>query len=369
MSLIVAIGTAVPPHKHSQVQLAQYMGELYKIDEEENRKLKLLYAKSAIDTRYSVLEEFSNTDNNHPFFANARFPKLNPSIDLRLEKYFQYALPLSVAAIKNTFTKDIAVSEVTHLITVSCTGMSAPGLDIELVNMLGLPNSTKRSSVNFMGCYAAIQALQQADYICRADVGAKVLVVCVELCTLHFQNENTMDNWVANSLFADGAAAVLVVSDEHVNSKKISGFKLEKFYTQIVADGHKDMAWQISAQGFLMTLSAYIPQLIAQNLTMFLTNILAGFNMEQQKISNWAIHPGGRKILDAVLAALALEPKDLQASYETLKNYGNMSSPTVLFVLNQILRKQNKFTNGQHTFALAFGPGLVMESVLLKYVC
>ena len=368
MSVVIAIGTAVPPYKHSQVHLAQYMGELNNLDEEENRKLKLLYAKSAIDTRYSVLDEFSKTDNKIHFFADARFPKLNPSIDLRLEKYFEFAAPLAASAIKNCFTTDVAIAEVTHLITVSCTGMSAPGLDIELVHLLGLSKSTKRSSVNFMGCYAAIQALQQADYISRADANAKVLVVCVELCTLHFQNENTMDNWVANSLFADGAAAVLVVSDEFVNSKNISGFRLEKFYTQIVADGHKDMAWQISSQGFLMTLSAYIPQLIAQNLSLFLTNTLDGLDIEKEQICNWAIHPGGRKILDAVIAELGLEPQDLQASYETLKNYGNMSSPTVLFVLKQILLKQNEFTKGQHTFAVAFGPGLVMESVLLKYV-
>ncbi len=368
MSVIISIGTAVPHYKNSQVQLAEYMSHMYGLQEEEKRKLKLLHAKSAIDTRYSVLSDFSDEENASNFFATAEFPEKAPTIDSRLEKYFHHAAPLAVEAIKDCLPSELTLSSITHLITVSCTGMSAPGMDVELIKLLGLSKDIKRSSINFMGCYAALHGLQQADYICRADANAKVLVVCVELCTLHFQSANTLDNWVANSLFSDGAAAVIITSDECAKKENISGFRLEKFYSQIISDGHKDMAWQISSKGFLMTLSAYIPQLIEQNLQQFLANTLEGMNVNEKQIVNWAIHPGGRKILDAVVAEIGLHSLDLEASYETLKNYGNMSSPTILFVLNNIFKQQNESSKEQHTFAVAFGPGLVMESVLLKYV-
>jgi len=368
MSVVISIGTAVPQHKHSQVQLAEYMSHMYGLQEDEKRKLKLLHAKSAIDIRYSVLSDFSEKEHASNFFATAQFPENSPTIDSRLEKYFHHAAPLAGEAIKDCITSDVPLSAITHLITVSCTGMSAPGIDVELIKILGLSKDIKRSSINFMGCYAALHGLQQADYICRADAGAKVLVVCVELCTLHFQSNNTLDNWVANSLFSDGAAAVIITSDEFVKRENISGFRLEKFHSQIISDGHKDMAWQISSKGFLMTLSAYIPQLIEQNLQQFLTNTLEGMNVDKDQISRWAIHPGGRKILDAVTQELALEDKELESAYETLRNYGNMSSPTILFVLKNIFKQQNESSKQQHTFAVAFGPGLVMESVLLKYV-
>lgn len=368
MSVIASIGTAVPLYKYNQSTLCEYMGAVSNLDAEAQRKLELLYAKSAIDNRYAVLPDFANANFEDNFFTNSSQHEISPSIDLRLEKYNEHAPLLALAAIAQCDFEKLSLSNITHLITVSCTGMSAPGLEITLIEKLGLRKNIKRSSINFMGCYAAIHGLQQADYICSADATATVLVVCVELCTLHFQHEPTTDNLVANSLFADGAAAAIVTSDSIAIEHSLQGFRLENFFSQIISDGSKDMAWQISERGFLMTLSAYIPKLIENNLEEFLNGALSELLLSKTHIANWAVHPGGRKILEAVASKLELKSEDLQSSYQTLRNYGNMSSPTILFVIKDILAKQNTANTEEYTFALAFGPGLVMESCLLKYV-
>lgn len=368
MSVIVTIGTAVPANKYSQEELCEYMGALSGNDDLQRKKLKMLYAKSAINSRHSVLSDFGAPNNPVGFFAGNSSDLQIPSIDERLDTYQQYAPQLAIQAINQCDFTKVSLDKVTHLITVSCTGMSAPGLEISIINELQLRKNIKRTSINFMGCYAALHGLQQAHYICSAETHATVLVVCVELCTLHFQHDLTPDNMMANCLFADGAAAVLVTTDQIAQRRNVSGLKLENFYSQIIADGYNDMAWKISAKGFLMTLSAYIPNLIALNLDDFLDDMLCEYSIEKDQISNWAIHPGGRKILDVLAKGLQLEKSDLGHSYDVLSRYGNMSSPTILFVLKEIMSAQQPDTNGQHIFALAFGPGLVVESCLLKYV-
>lgn len=368
MSIITSIGTAVPPFKYDQGTLCEFMGAVSNLDAVAQRKLEVLYAKSAIDTRYAALPDFANAALQDNFFAPTSKAEVSPSIDLRLEKYNEHAPKLALAAIHQCDFESLPLTTITHIITVSCTGMSAPGLEITLIEKLGLRKNIKRTSINFMGCYAAMHGLQQAHYICSADPSATVLVVCVELCTLHFQHEPTTDNLVANSLFADGAAAAIVTSDAIASKYQINGLRLENFFSQIITDGAKDMAWQISERGFLMTLSAYIPKLIEKNLKDFLNAALTDLSLVKAHISNWAIHPGGRKILEAVAMELGLNKEELDSSYQTLRNYGNMSSPTILFVIKDILTKQNTTNTNEYTFALAFGPGLVMESCLMKYV-
>jgi predicted naringenin-chalcone synthase len=234
--------------------------------------------------------------------------------------------------------------------------MSAPGLDLQVMELMGLPKNIYRTSVNFMGCYAAIHGLKIADAICRSEKDAKVMIVCTELCTLHFQKEPTVDSIASSLLFGDGAAAMLVTNNEY--NKK--GLKLDQFYSEVITKGKKDMAWELSSSGFLMTLSGFVPELLEEDFNPLVTRALEKANVERKEIAQWCIHPGGRRILDAIHRSLSFTNGDLKYSYETLKEVGNLSSATILFVLEKIM--SSGLTSGQKVFGAAFGPGLTMET-------
>ena len=267
---------------------------------------------------------------------------------------------LSARAIKNCLENQSGLSEITHLITVTCTGLSAPGLDLQLMELLDLPKNIFRTSVNFMGCYAAIHALKLADALCIADPDAKVLIVCTELCTLHFQQEATMDNITSSLLFGDGSAAVLVTGDRD----KSDGFPILGFYGEVMSKAKQDMSWELSSTGFKMTLSSYIPPLIEEDFEKLVTNALARHGIAQDQITHWSIHPGGRKILEGIEKSLSLPKEKLDTSYRILREYGNMSSPTILFVLKEILSSMD-IKQKQTIFGAAFGPGLTMETFIV----
>ncbi|MEO6915140.1 MAG: type III polyketide synthase, partial [Chitinophagaceae bacterium] len=270
-----------------------------------------------------------------------------------------YAAPLSVDAIRNCLEGHLPSEEITHLITVSCTGMSAPGLDLQVLELMDLPKNIFRTSVNFMGCYAAIHALKMADAFCSADPDAKVMIVCTELCTLHFQKEATSDNIASSLLFGDGSAAVLVTGDTHA----AQGMRLHNFYSEVVPRGKKDMAWELSSSGFLMTLSGYIPELIEEDFDSLVTRALEKKQIAREEIANWCIHPGGRRILDSIRKSLSLPENALDAGYKILQQYGNMSSPTILFVLKELMNEKKG-----KTFGAAFGPGLTMETFVAEHM-
>lgn len=272
-----------------------------------------------------------------------------------MEFYGIHAPKLAQEAAEQSL-KQIDKSDITHIITVTCTGLSAPGMEHELVQRLGLKNNTVRLAVNFVGCYAAFHALKMANDICLANTEAKVLVVCIELCSIHFQEDLNIDNLVANSLFADGAAAAII-------SNKAQGFKLRKFYTEVYPDGQRDMAWAVTAKGFLMKLSAYIPSLIEKAMAPLLSKALEHANLTKAEITHYAIHPGGRKILEAVQNSLELQKERLITSYNVLENYGNMSSPTILFVLLELMKINPK---SGLVFVAGFGPGLTLETAILE---
>ena len=271
--------------------------------------------------------------------------------------YNKHAAPLSVDAIRNCIENKIHPQEITHLITVSCTGMSAPGLDLQVMELMDLPKNIFRTSINFMGCYAAIHALKLADAICKSSPDAKVLIVCTELCTLHFQREPTIDNISSSLLFSDGSAAALITSDHN----DADGIRLNSFYSEVLPKGKKDMAWELSSTGFLMTLSGYIPNLIEEDFEMLTDRALQKNNLSKQNITHWCVHPGGKKILEAIHKSLSLTKGELDNSYDVLKEFGNMSSPTILFVLKKIFDKA-VFKKNNAIFGAAFGPGLTMET-------
>ncbi len=362
MSKIIAIGTAVPAFRHRQQDILEFMQAVYALSETDKRKLRFLYRQSAIDTRYSVIPDYSRPLPEWKFYPHSENLEPFPSLEQRMNWYQKYAAPLSVNAIRDCLEGHLRATEITHLITVSCTGMSAPGLDLQLMELLDLPKNTYRTSVNFMGCYAAVHALKIADAICAREKQARVLIVCTELCTLHFQREATIDNIASSLLFADGSAALLLTHDDH----PARGWQLRHFYGEVVPKGKKDMAWELSSSGFLMTLSGYVPDLIGEDFNELVDHALRGACITRQDITHWCVHPGGKKILEAIQQSLQLDDTALGTSYEILKEYGNMSSPTILFVMKRMmyqwLRGGKSSPPGQTVFGAAFGPGLTMET-------
>ncbi|MGV3657652.1 MAG: type III polyketide synthase [Chitinophagaceae bacterium] len=353
MSTIVSIGTAVPAYCHRQTDILQFMQGVFGMTEAEKRKLRFMYSQCGIAQRYSVLSDYSRPISEWKFYPPTENLEPFPTLEQRMAVFNKQAPLLSIDAIRNCLNGVAHDADITHLITVSCTGMSAPGLDLQVLELMDAPKNIMRTSVNFMGCYAAIHALKLAHAFCKSDSSAKVLIVCTELCTLHFQREPTLDNVMSSLLFADGAAAVLVTGDD--NSK---GLRIDDFYSEVVPKGKRDMAWELSSTGFLMQLSGYVPDLIEEDFDTVVMRSLQKRGWQKQDVSHWCIHPGGRRILEAVQQSVGLQKEQLLPSYHVLQQYGNMSSATVLFVLKELLHLKGK----RDVFGAAFGPGLTIET-------
>ncbi len=355
---ITSIGTAVPENKFLQADLAKWMHERF--DAEDTRIARIfqaLYGKTKIERRHSVLEDFYDNCPNPALFKHF---STEPKVEERLAIYDREAVILAENAINNCL-KDSDRNKITHLITVSCTGMSAPGIEIQLKKRLGLNQKTQTHAVNFVGCYAFFPALKMADAFIKSNPKANVLIVAVELCTLHFQNKVSDDHLLSNSLFSDGAAACLC-SAELGTSKTL---KLMGTNQLLVSKGENDMAWNIHSEGFLMKLSSYIPQLVDEGIKELIETSLHPKGLIRTDISYWAIHPGGRKILEVCEKELQLNKEELKASYSTLKNYGNMSAPTILFVLEEMLNTE-ALLHGEKMFTCGFGPGLTLEAAIFE---
>lgn len=356
MADIISIATEVPDFCHRQKDLIHFMSKVYGLDATEKRKLNFLYNHSGIETRYSVIDDFNLPEAEWDFIP-ADNTKSFPSLEDRMKIFDKEALPLSIKAINKCIDGIIDKDAITHLITVSCTGMSAPGLDLQVAEALDLSPNIFRTSINFMGCYAAIHALKMAKYICDAEPFSNVIIVDTELCTLHFQDNYTPDNAASSLLFSDGSAAVLVS-----NSIRSAGsLSLNGFFSQVAYRGKKDMAWELSSKGFLMTLSGYIPQLVEEDIDSLVTASLKHYKIPRNEITHWCIHPGGKKIIEAIEHKLSLSKDDLCFSRTILSEYGNMSSPTILFVLQKMM---NEVHGKANIFGVAFGPGLTMETFL-----
>ncbi len=366
-SCISAIGIANPKYRASQKDIYQFMVEAFDLDKVNASRLKLIYDNSGIDHRFSVLPDFGKEDSDgRRLFHNSKEESSFPGTGKRMDQYQKEAAGIATAAAKNClkgFSGDI-LPKITHLITVSCTGMYAPGIDINLVEILGLNHNVERTCINFMGCYGALNALKSADYICRAQEDAKVLIVCIELCTLHFQKENTLDNWVANSLFSDGAAAALVEnSNKHTGTG--NSLDLHTFYSEFIPAAKNEMGWYIGDKGFEMKLTSKISKLILKHIPSVAEKLLEKAGLVAGDIDSYAIHPGGRKILEAAEIALGFGRESNKYSYEVLRDYGNMSSASILFVLEKILQENDSISD-KTILGFAFGPGLTVESMILR---
>jgi len=361
VSYIRAIETALPDNCFSQETFTDFYLQSTD-DETERRKIQIVSRRSGIRERYSVIRDFGVQPADFEFFAPNRSLLPEPTLSSRMQLYRKHAVALSAKAVRRIKGFDRIRKEITHLITVTCTGLFAPGNDIDLINELQLNATISRTGINFMGCNAAIIALRQADTICKADPSASVLIVCTELCSIHFQKRYNDDYILSNLIFGDGAAAVLVSGKPAAQQEQ--AIQVSRFDSIVAYHGYNDMAWQLSETGFIMNLSSYVSSIIKENMQ----PLFEAIGLKPQEIHQWAIHPGGKKILDDVAAALNLNNNELAPSYDVLRNFGNMSSPTVLFVLKQVLEEQAKAVKGHKVFAAAFGPGLSIETMQLQYV-
>jgi predicted naringenin-chalcone synthase len=363
---IIAIGTANPSYKRLQADTADLITVSLNLKPAERRLLKSVYRATGIEQRHSVLSDYCKSPGEFEFFPNTVDAPF-PSTTARMKIYKENALDLALSAIKNCLShaNHFSMSEITHLITVSCTGMYAPGIDIEIIQTLNLNSSTNRTAINFMGCYGAFNALKVADAICKSQSNATVLIVCVELCTIHFQKSMNLDNIIANSIFADGAAAALIQSAPQ--SKKY--FTLKSFQNDLLPQTSNEMTWHIGDNGFDIALSSYVPDIIQAGIGTFLSNLLNRYDLTFADIDLYAIHPGGLKILEACEKALNISKDSNKYAYQTLRNYGNMSSATILFVLKAIWDAIDKQDHQKNIFSCAFGPGLTLESMILQTLC
>lgn len=340
------IATAVPPHDiHSA--FAEFAMSL--LDDARSRSVfARMAARAHISHRYSVLAtELADADTSTRLYARGRFPKTAE----RMALYEQFAPLLAVEAVRQ-LAVEADGRRVTHLIVTSCTGMYAPGLDLELVERCGLDPSVERTMVGFMGCYAAINALKLARHIVRSEPAARVLLVNLELCSLHLRETEQIEPMLSYLVFGDGCAASLVSADP-------VGFELDRFHVALVADTQRLITWNVRDDGFEMHLSGRVPAAIALGLGQAAPAILDGASA--QAIDLWAVHPGGRSVLDAVGQGLGLSDSALAPSRRVLDQFGNMSSATVMFVLEALLALARP---GQRGCAMSFGPGLTAETLL-----
>lgn len=312
----------------------------------DERSLKIFQRmadRSQIEHRHSFLEPHADANklDVEGFYQDGAFP----STQARMALYERYAFILAKRALDQ-----LDLTGTTHLITTTCTGFYAPGLDHQLIRHYGLRGNIERTAVGFMGCYAAINALKLARHIVRSESHAKVLVLNLELCTLHLKSTATLEEILSFAIFADGCAASIV-------SAQPKGIELHSFDSVVLPQSEDLITWRVGDQGFDMHLSGKVPGAIASNLPLVMKTLLNGCT--RRDITHWAIHPGGRTVLDAVKTGAELEEHQLTESREVLRKFGNMSSATVMFVLQSML---NKATPGRG-LAMAFGPGLTVESM------
>jgi predicted naringenin-chalcone synthase len=347
------IATAVPEHDVHDAFVA--FAETLLTDRRSQVLFRRMADRSQIEHRFSSVEPRPLGSNaaldTDGFYVRGAFP----TTAQRMQRYEDKAPPLALRAARGLNLDADERDAVTHVIVTCCTGLSAPGLDLQIAEGLGLRPSVERTVVGFMGCYAAINALKLARHIVRSEPGSKVLVVSLELCTLHLQETSDLEQVLSFLVFGDGCAAALISSDP-------VGLELESFHAELASDNADQITWKIRDQGFDMFLSGQVPNSLRGALGEGKDRILKGDDVEAFDL--WAVHPGGRTVLDAVEAAFSLPPKALTASREVLREFGNMSSATVLFVLKTLL--DNPQEKGARGCAMAFGPGLTAETMLFS---
>lgn len=356
------IATVVPEQSYDQSFLRDRMKEYISDEKMTRRIIHRIYSNSGIDKRHTVIHDFKANGDPRFFFQKDGSMK-NPSTGQRNKIYADKAKDLFIESARRTIDQNSSVGydDISHIITVSCTGFFAPEPGFEIIQQLGLSPSTQRYHIGFMGCFAAFPAMKMAKAFCDSQPDAKVLVICLELCSIHLQASEGTDQLISASVFADGAAGMIISSDQSAGNN----YELECFSTSIAKKSKEDMAWTIGDTGFDMVLSTYVPDIIESNIEEAVQPLFDDYSYSTDEINYWALHPGGRSILDKIQNTFSLNDNQLYSSRKVLADYGNMSSATILFVLADLLEHPLQKMN-ETVLAMAFGPGLTIESGLLN---
>lgn len=368
MSLCIkGMGTAVPPHSIAQEDAAEAAAQLCGLTDKQRRLLPTLYRHAGVRKRHSAVlasgADRSGVPAGQSFYKSVEEGGPHgPGTADRMAVYAASALPVAANACRRALdAAQIRAAEITHLVTVSCSGFSAPGVDVQLIRELELPPQTSRTHVGFMGCHGALNGLRVARAYTDSDPNARVLLCAVELCSIHHQYGWNPEQIVANALFADGAAAAVCVH-EPAPSETNGGLHALASASMVVPDTEEMMSWRIGDHGFQMGLSPQVPDVIKATLRAWMESWLSTFGYGIDDVGEWAIHPGGPRILQACLEALDLGPDAIATSKAVLAEFGNMSSPTILFIVERLMRQSAK---GPWVL-LAFGPGLTIEAALVE---
>lgn len=364
---LAGLGLATPESHIPQMHAYASMHQTCCDSDEHRRVMEMIYQGSGVKHRGSVLvreniEEYTRTDDGEEFFFYERENELDrgPTTSDRMKQYEIHALPMALrsatAALKDAGQDP---SEISHIVTVTCSGFYSPGFDMGLIEELGINRNASRTNVGFMGCHGSFNGLRVAHAYTAADPRAVVLMCSVELCSLHHHYGWTTDKVIANALFADGSGTVICRSNSEAGKKP--AYRLIRNGSFLMPDTQFAMSWRVGDHGFEMTLSQKVPALIEQHLMSWLKPFLATEGLKLEDIAGWAIHPGGPRILDSCVTALSLDSRHVAPAREILEKHGNMSSATILFLLNR-LREEN--INGP-VVALGFGPGLTIEAMIL----
>jgi predicted naringenin-chalcone synthase len=355
---ILALATATPPYLYPQADVADQFIDVLSIEQEKGETLKKMYQNSAIHQRYSVLNDFQKERQEWDFWG-PDYPQTVPGMSKRNAIYKQEAPKIALEASREALKRwGGPASALTHIISVSCTGVIAPGIEYYLMQALGLRSTVNRLGINFMGCFGAFKGLSVARAFALENPQHRILVVCTELCSLHLQADQDSETLIANSLFADGAAAAIIGAQPQEGEAPL--WEMARTHSTGLENSLERMSWEASDRGFLMRLSPAVPVLVMRHIKKFVEELLSAD--VNPHACDWAIHPGGKSIIQAVEKAMQLQPAHTLSSWDTLANYGNMSSATFLFVLDHLSRQPRR----SWCIGVAFGPGLSFEGLLLR---
>ncbi|MCC5878088.1 MAG: type III polyketide synthase [Candidatus Sumerlaeia bacterium] len=347
---IVGIGTSPGVRTLTLDHAISLASPLCATDARQERLLRAIYKGTGIPTRSVVLPE---ADGLPPFYR----PEHNPTTEERMERFQVEAPPLAIDSIKQALNQaGWEPQTATHLVMVTCTGFQSPGLENSVIRGVGLSPAIERLHIGFMGCHGAINGMRAAASIAGAIPGARVLLCATEICSIHFQYGWNSELVTANALFADGSASLAISGEGRHPAPHILSTA-----GQLIPDTLDQMGWRIGPNGFVMNLSPKVPGILRDSVGQWVDDWLEKCGLDRGRIGSWAVHPGGPRILDAVAEALELDDQAMEPSWEVLYRHGNMSSPTILYILEELKKRGAPLP----WVGLAFGPGLAAEAFLI----
>lgn len=349
---ILALSTGAPAARYSQQDITEHLLNTYDVLNRRARAVRAIFGRSGVGFRHFVV--------GADYFAGNRTTRE------RNDFYMAEAVPLGEKTILDGLQRyDIQPTQIDDFFVVSCTGFNTPGLDLLLAGRLGLRPDLNRTSILSMGCYGAFPALRRASEAVKGHPDRLAMVLALELCSIHMQFDDSAESVVSSALFSDGAAVALVGNRASAPSDngmpRIVDMMTHCDYTTL-----DHMSFTLTDHGFRMYLSSYVPNLLAASIAPFVDRLLENNNLSRADVRFWGIHPGSTKIVDYVQANLGLTDEQVECSHHVLYNYGNMSSATILFVLEHIQRCSHP-ASGDYGVLLAFGPGLTMEGMLVQW--